>query len=86
VNLSDRSRFEGTHFPLPSPSGRGDGGEGDAFSRPDADATAGVVHKSGASIHVPYSTLTPALSRREREQEEVCGLTTVLRSRAEIRA
>ena len=51
-----------------SPSGRGAGGEGDAFFRPEAEATQVLCHKSAASVHDRYSTLTPALSRREREK------------------
>ena len=44
------------------------GGEGDVLPGPDAEATQVLGHKSAAWVHVRYSTLTPALSRREREK------------------
>jgi hypothetical protein len=62
-----------THFLLPSPSGRGAGGEGDVLLGPDAEATQVLAHKSAALVHVRYSALTPALSRREREREKCAG-------------
>ena len=66
--LDDRSRFGDKHFLLPSPAGSGAGGEGDAFLGPEAEATQVLCRKSAASVHVRSSTLTPALSRRERER------------------
>ncbi len=66
--LDDRSRFEDKHFLPPSPSGRGAGGEGDAFLGPDAEATQVLGRESAAWIHLQHNTLTPALSLREREK------------------
>ena len=63
-----QSRFEDKHLLFPSPAGRGAGGEGDAFFAPDAEATQVWGRKSAAWAHVRHSTLTPALSRGEREK------------------
>jgi len=51
--------------PLPPGEGRG---EGDAFLEPDAEATQVLGHESAACVDVRHVTLTPALSRREREK------------------
>jgi len=63
-----RSQSRDKHCLLPSPAGRGAGGEGCAFFGPDAEATQVLCHESSAWVNVRYSTLTPALSQREREK------------------
>jgi len=70
VKCNDRGDSRrGACIRLPSPFGRGVGGEGDAFS--ESDAEVGQVREPAAAL-TSVVTLTPTLSRREREKAREC--------------